>query len=75
MGRQSFDVGPGGTLDVDLSALTAEGQQLARWALEAWTNATAFDGGVRLDLSGAGGGAIDLRGFALAGLDAADFLF
>ena len=40
LARSSFDVAPGGSLDVDISALTAEGQQLARWALEAWTNVT-----------------------------------
>ena len=41
--RRSFDVEPGGTLDVNISALTAEGQQLARWALEAWTNVTGIN--------------------------------
>ena len=41
--RQSFDVPPGGTLDVDISALTPAGQQLARWALESWTNVTGID--------------------------------
>ena len=40
---RSFFVGPGGTLNVDITALTAEGQQLARWALEAWTNVTGID--------------------------------
>ena len=41
--RRSYDVEPGGTLDVNISALTAEGQQLARWALEAWTNVTGIN--------------------------------
>ena len=41
--RRSFDVEPGGTLDVNISALTADGQQLARWALEAWTNVTGIN--------------------------------
>ena len=41
--RHSFYVEPGGTLDVDVTALTAEGQQLARWALDAWTNVTGID--------------------------------
>ena len=43
VGRQSFDVGPGDALDVDITALTAEGQQLARWALEAWTNVSGIN--------------------------------
>ena len=33
----------GNTLDVDLSGLTTEGQQLARWALEAWSNVTGIN--------------------------------
>ena len=41
--RRSFDVEPGGTLDVDISALTPAGQQIARWALESWTNVTGVD--------------------------------
>ena len=41
--RQSFEVAPGGVLDVNITALTAEGQQLARWALEAWTNVTGIN--------------------------------
>ena len=41
-GRQSFDIGPGGTLTVDITALTSEEQQLARWALDAWTNVTGI---------------------------------
>ena len=40
-GRQSFVVS-GGTLTADITALTPEEQQLARWALEAWTNATGI---------------------------------
>ena len=36
--RRAFDVEPGGVLTADITALTEEGQQLARWALEAWTN-------------------------------------
>lgn len=38
-------------------------------------SATAVSAGVRLDLSDEGGGAILLRGFDLADLDAGDFLF
>ena len=41
--RRSFDVAPGGTLTADIAGLTAEGQQLARWALAAWTNVTGID--------------------------------
>jgi serralysin len=35
--RHSFDVSPGGTLKVNITALTSAGQQLAHWALDAWT--------------------------------------
>ena len=41
--RHAFDVAPGGTLTADITGLTAEGQQLARWALEAWTNVTGIN--------------------------------
>ena len=41
-GRQSF-VASGGTLTADITTLTAEEQQLARWALEAWTNVTGIE--------------------------------
>ena len=41
-GRQAFDVAPGGVLTVDITTLAAAGQQLARWALEAWTNVTGI---------------------------------
>ena len=34
---RSFDAVAGDTLTVDITGLTAEGQQLARWALEAWS--------------------------------------
>ena len=40
--RHSFDVAPGGTLTVNITALTAEGQQLAKWGLEAWTNVSGI---------------------------------
>ena len=39
----SFDVAPGDTLTADITTLTPEGQQLARWALEAWTNVTGIE--------------------------------
>ena len=38
----AFDVGPGGALTADITALTADGQQLARRALEAWTGVTGI---------------------------------
>ena len=41
--RRSFDVASGGALDVDISALTPEGRQLARWALDAWTVVTGIE--------------------------------
>ncbi|MDE0154543.1 MAG: M10 family metallopeptidase, partial [Gammaproteobacteria bacterium] len=41
--RSAFDVGPGGILTVNITALTEVGQQLARWALEAWTNVTGIE--------------------------------
>ena len=37
-----YDVAPGGTLTANITALTEDGQQLARWALEAWTNVTGI---------------------------------
>ena len=37
---RAFDVEPGGVLTTNITALTEEGQQLARWALEAWTKVT-----------------------------------
>ena len=41
-GRRAFDVQPGGSLTADITKLTPAGQQLARWALEAWTNVTGI---------------------------------
>ena len=38
----AFDVAPGGVLTADITALTEAGKQLARWALEAWTNVTGI---------------------------------
>ena len=40
--RAAFPVEPGGTLTADISVLTEEGRQLARWAFEAWTNVTGI---------------------------------
>src|SRR5690606_35714109 len=40
---RSFDVGPGGTITVNITALTAEGQFLAQQALAAWTNVTGIN--------------------------------
>ncbi len=37
-----FNVAPGGTLTYNISGLTSQGQQLATWALEAWTNSTGL---------------------------------
>ena len=42
-GRHAFDAAPGGTLTADITALTPQEQQLARWALEAWTNVTGIE--------------------------------
>ncbi|MFC7704777.1 M10 family metallopeptidase C-terminal domain-containing protein [Plastorhodobacter daqingensis] len=39
---RSFNVAPGGTLNVDLSALTSAGRSLALSALEAWTAVTGI---------------------------------
>ena len=36
--RRAFDVGPNAILTANITALTSVGQQLARWALEAWTS-------------------------------------
>ena len=43
VGRHRFNVSPGGSLTADITGLTPEGQQLARWALEAWTNVTGIE--------------------------------
>ena len=40
--RRAFDVVTGGSLTVNITALTAEGQQLATWALEAWSDVTGI---------------------------------
>ena len=37
-----FDVATGGVLTADITSLTEDGQQLARWALEAWTHVTGI---------------------------------
>ena len=42
-GRRAFDVAPGGTLTADITALNPQERQLARWALEAWTNVTGIE--------------------------------
>ena len=42
-GRHAFDAAPGGTLTADVTALTPAEQQLARSALEAWTNVTGIE--------------------------------
>ena len=39
---RAFNVGPGGTLTVNATALTAAGLQLAQWALESWSNVTGI---------------------------------
>ena len=71
--RHSFDVAPGDTLTADITGLTPEEQQLARWALEAWTNVTGikfrfvtsgahstFDHDVGETTAAGSGGAIDI---------------
>ena len=40
--RAAFDIEAGGVLTADITALTEAGQQLARWALESWTNVTGI---------------------------------
>ena len=40
---QSVDVETGGVLTVNITALNEDGQQLARWALEAWTYVTGIE--------------------------------
>ena len=39
---QGFDVDPGGMLTANITALNEAGRQLARWALEAWTNVSGI---------------------------------
>ena len=40
--RSAFHVEPGGILTANITVLPEEGQQLARWAFEAWTNVTGI---------------------------------
>ena len=42
-GTHAFDVATGGVLTANITALTEDGQQLARWALEAWTDVTGIE--------------------------------
>ena len=41
--RRSFDVQPGGTLTANITALNEDGQELARWAVDAWTNVSGIN--------------------------------
>ena len=41
--RRKFDVQLGGTLTANITALTQEGQQLATWALEAWSDVSGIN--------------------------------
>ena len=41
-GRRAFDLDSDRTLDVDISGLTAKGQQMAKWAFDAWSYATGI---------------------------------
>ena len=41
--RAAFDVGPSEALTADITSLTEAGQQLARWALEAWSYVTGIE--------------------------------
>jgi serralysin len=38
----AFDPGPANVVSVNLTALSADGQQLARWALDAWADVTGL---------------------------------
>ena len=40
--RRAFDVEPGGVLTADITGLNEAGQQLARWALEAWSHVSGI---------------------------------
>ena len=40
--RSAFYVEPGGILTANITVLTEKGQQLARWAFDAWTNVTGI---------------------------------
>ena len=42
-GPRAFDVKAGDVLTADITALNEDGQRLARWALEAWTNVTGIE--------------------------------
>ena len=76
-GRSRFDVRPGGSLTADITGLTAEGRQLARWALEAWTNVTGIEfrfveGGAQITFDDDGEGAhAELTGSRFGRIDEA----
>jgi len=42
LGGASFNTGPTNTITVNITALTSAGQQLATWALQAWTMVTGI---------------------------------
>ncbi|MDB5556081.1 MAG: prtC [Rhizobium sp.] len=42
-GYRQFAVGPGGTLTIDIGALTNAGKTLAKWALDAWEDASGLN--------------------------------
>ncbi|SIS59398.1 M10 family metallopeptidase [Phaeovulum vinaykumarii] len=54
--ERHFDIAPGDTLNVDISGLTAAGQQLAIWALQGWTDAT----GILFDTAPASGATVHI---------------
>ena len=39
---RTFNVGPGGTLTANITALSEDNQKMARWGLEAWANVTGI---------------------------------
>ena len=42
-GEQTFNVATGGVLTANITALNEAGQQMARWALDAWANVTGIN--------------------------------
>jgi serralysin len=70
--RYVMDAQTGGTISYNINGLTADGQKLAEWALESWSNAMGIDF-VQTSSSEANILFDDNRSGAFAGPDAGDF--
>jgi serralysin len=74
-----FEVAAGGTLTVNIGALTTEGQQLAKWALTAWTEASGIkfnfvSGSAQISFDDKAGGAYGGSTSIIGGFTTASFV-